>query len=327
MAGKVGIVGAGFMGSSIACEFARHGYTVLLFDTNTEMFEKSRTSVRENLQVLEKGGVITEAHVAQALGRLEYHADLEVLAKHCFLVIEAVFEDLAVKRGVFEKLDAHAPPHAILASNTSSLSISAISEACKDRKRVLAVHFLHPAHLIPLVEITPTPNTAPEVVEKTKEVLKSIGKSPVLLKKEVPGYLAARLQAALFREALYLVEQGVVSVEDADRACKDGFGRRLNQVGPLEVADMAGMDIYAKTHNVMFPHLSNATSCPYLDNMVAEGKLGAKSGEGFYKWDGGKLDEVKGRRDNELVRRLGEERNAVCVCAQGKNSKSETSAN
>jgi len=170
------------------------------------------------------------------------------------------------------------------------------------------VHFLHLTHLIPLVEITPTPNTAPEVVERVKALLVKIGKSPVLLKKEVPGYLAARLQAALFREALYLVEQGVVSVEDADRACKDGFGRRLNQVGPLEVADMAGIDIYAKTHNVMFPHLSNATSCPYLDQMVAENKLGAKNGDGFYKWDNEKLDAVKGRRDNELVRRLGEQK-------------------
>jgi len=306
MAEKVGVVGAGFMGSSIAGEFARYGYTVLCFDTNPDMFDKSRASVRDNLHVLQSGGVVKEAEVTAAISRISYSSDITQLAKECVFVIEAVCEDLAVKNSVFKQLDEHAGPHVILASNTSSLSIAAIAESCKDKSRVLAVHFLHPAHLVPLVEITPTPHTSPAVVEKSKELLKKIGKSPVLLKKEVPGYLAARLQAALFREALYLVEQGVVSIEDADRACKDGFGRRLNQVGPLEVADMAGLDIYAKTSSVMFPSLSNATTCPLLDKMVAEGKLGAKSNEGFYKWEGSLFDQVKGKRDNELVRRLKE---------------------
>eukprot|EP00026_Physarum_polycephalum_P012938 Phypoly_transcript_13289.p1 GENE.Phypoly_transcript_13289~~Phypoly_transcript_13289.p1 ORF type:complete len:334 (+),score=72.40 Phypoly_transcript_13289:84-1004(+) len=306
MAEKIGVVGAGFMGSSIAGEFARYGYPVICFDNNQDMFEKSKVSVKDNLHVLQQGGIVNENEVTGAISRISYTSDITVLAKECVFVIEAVFEDLAVKRSVFEQLDAHAPAHVILASNTSSLSIAAIAESCKDKSRVLAVHFLHPAHLVPLVEITPTPNTAPSVVERSRELLTKIGKSPVLLKKEVPGYLAARLQAALFREALYLVEQGVVSVEDADKACKDGFGRRLNQVGPMQVADMAGLDIYAKTHNVMFPSLSNATSCPLLDKMVAEGKLGAKSNEGFYKWEGGLFDQVKGKRDNELVRRLKE---------------------
>jgi len=206
---------------------------------------------------------------------------------------------------VFTQLDEHSSAATILASNTSSLSIAAIAEHVTRKKaQLLAVHFLHPAHLIPLVEITPTPHTDPAIVDHTRTLLRNIGKSPVLLKKEVPGYLAARLQAALFREALYLVQEGVVSAEDVDRACKDGFGRRLNVVGPLEVADMAGLDIYAKTSEVMFPSLASDTTCETLDSMVAQGNLGAKNGSGFYVWDDAKFKEKKEKRDDELLRRL-----------------------
>jgi len=157
---------------------------VICFDNNPDMFEKSKVSVKDNMHVLQAGGVISENDAKEASSRISYTSDITVLAKECGFVIEAVFEDMAVKTSVFQQLDAHAPPHVILASNTSSLSISAIADTTSNKSRVLAVHFLHPAHLVPLVEITPTPHTAPAIVEKTRELLLKIGKSPVLLKKK-----------------------------------------------------------------------------------------------------------------------------------------------
>jgi len=249
--------------------------------------------------------VITQEELESTSDRIHYHSTIVELAIRCNFIIEAVYEDLKVKQNVFETLDKHAPEKTILASNTSSLSIKEISQSASHHpSRVLAVHFLHPAHLIPLVEVTPTPTTSPHVVDETFALLKRIKKSPVLIKKEVPGYLAARLQAALFREAHYLVENGVVSAEDVDKACKDGFGRRLTAVGPLEVADMAGLDIYSKTHNVMYPSLCNDASSPELEAMVASGKLGAKNGSGFYQWTDASFQARKGARDAELLRRL-----------------------
>jgi len=301
----VGVIGAGFMGSGIAGEFARAGHKVHCFDTDPNMFQKSRATIKENLDTLAKGGVLSEEQAARALENVQYHTDIAVVASSSTFIIEAVFEDINVKKDVFSKLDEHAAPTTILSSNTSSLSIAEIAAfAPRHKTHTLAVHFLHPAHLIPLVEITPTPNTDPSVVEEVKTFLTSINKSPVLLKREIPGYLAARLQAALFREALYLVEEGIVSVEDVDKAVKDGFGRRLNSVGPMEVADMAGLDIYAKTSQVMFPSLANTSSAAQLDKLVAEGKLGAKSGNGYYKWDDATFNAVKNKRDAELLRRL-----------------------
>jgi len=299
------VVGSGFMGSGIAGEFARFGLVVHCFDNDPDMFNKSKDTIKDNLKTLVQGGVITNEELESTLARVHYHSSVVDLASKCNFIIEAVFEDIKVKQEVFETLDKHAAENVILASNTSSLSIKEISQsASRYPSRVLAVHFLHPAHLIPLVEVTPTPSTSSHVVDETFSLLKKINKSPVLIKKEVPGYLAARLQAALFREALYLVEEGVVSAEDADKACKEGFGRRLTVVGPLEVADMAGLDIYSKTSNVIFPSLSSAATAPTLDSMVASGKLGAKNGSGFYNWDEAFLQSRKGERDAELLRRL-----------------------
>jgi len=301
----VGVIGAGFMGSGIAGEFARGGLVVHLFDSNTDMFAKSRAVIEENLRTLKDGGIITENQVVSSLANLHYHSNIEEVAKACTFIIEAVFEDINVKREVFEKLSAHAAPTTILASNTSSLSIAEISKSAKNHSEtVLACHFLHPAHLIPCVEITQSPTTSQSVVQSTRSLIEKIGKSPVLLKKEVPGYLAARLQAALFREALYLVEEGVVSVEDVDKACRDGFGRRLTVVGPLQVADMAGLDVYAKTSAVMFPSLSNAATATKLDKLVEDGALGSKNLKGFYNWTDESFNKVKTAREAELVRRL-----------------------
>jgi len=301
----IGVIGSGFMGSGVAGEFARAGHPVHCYDTNADMFPKSKATIVDNLSTLVKGGVLKAEEIDKIVQNVHYHTDIAEVAKVSDVVIEAVFEELSVKAAVFRQLDEHARPNTILASNTSSLSIAAIAEhAPRHKSLVVAVHFLHPAHLIPLVEITPTPATDPAVVEKVRTLLQDIGKSPVLLKREVPGYLAARLQAALFREALYLVQEGVVSVEDVDRAVRDGFGRRLNTVGPMEVADMAGLDVYSKTHQVMFPSLANSATCEHLDKLVADGKLGAKNGSGFYKWDDATFKKKKERRDDELLRRL-----------------------
>jgi len=198
-----------------------------------------------------------------------------------------VLEDLPLKQKLFAEIEKHAPSHAILASNTSVIPITKIMEGLRDRSRALGTHWWNPPYLVPLVEVIGTEWTAPAAIEWTIALHKAAGKMPVHVKKDVPGFVGNRLQHALWREAISLVEHGICDAETVDTVIKASFGRRLAVLGPLENADLVGTDLTLAIHRTVLPDIeSSPAPSPYLGSLVAEGKLGFKSGEGFRKWSG-----------------------------------------
>jgi 3-hydroxybutyryl-CoA dehydrogenase len=217
-------------------------------------------------------------------------------------VIEAVFEDLELKQSIFQKLDELSPPHTILASNTSSLMPSLLAAATSRPDRVLVTHYFNPPYLLPLVEIVPGPDTSDRTVSVVRDLLLKVGKRPAIVQKEVPGFIGNRLQAALVREAIYLMDRGVATPKDIDTVIKNGFGRRLATAGIFEVCEMAGWDLVLAVSKYLTPHLeSSREPSPLLRQRVEQGKLGVKTGEGFYKWTPDSAEALRQRTARALI--------------------------
>jgi 3-hydroxybutyryl-CoA dehydrogenase len=210
---------------------------------------------------------------------------LETLVGDAGLVIEAVSEDLTVKQQIFASLDRACPSRAILASTTSALLPSALGRATQRPDRVLVAHYFNPPALVPLVELVRGPETSDETVATVRDVLLRIGKRPAVVQTEVPGFIGNRLQAALVREALSLVDRGVATPEDIDTVVKFSFGPRLSVAGVFEVGDLAGLDLYLSVGKLLFTELESSPEVPrVLREKVEQGQLGAKTGQGFYTW-------------------------------------------
>jgi len=281
----VAVIGAGFMGHGIGQEFATAGYDVVLHDLTDALLEQARRNIARNLEELVRWEMLPTGSAADALLRIRSTTDLSKAAAQADLVIEAVYESLDLKQQLFARLDALCPPHVILASNTSSLMPSTLAEVTGRPERVLVTHFFYPPALLPLVEVVPHPRTAPEVVQEVCTLLRQMGKSPIVVRKEALGFIANRLQFALQREALYLVEQGIATAQEVDTAVRDGFGRRLAVAGPLEIADLIGWDLELRIQGHLFPDLCDSPAPSWLvRDKVQQGQLGVKSGQGFYPW-------------------------------------------
>jgi 3-hydroxybutyryl-CoA dehydrogenase len=211
--------------------------------------------------------------------------DLAETVRNADYVVEAVREDLTLKRMLFAEIEQHVRPDTVLASNTSVIPITEIMEGLRDRSRALGTHWWNPPFLVPLVEVIETQWTSPKVVEWTMALHKAAGKKPAHVKKDVPGFIGNRLQHALWREAIALVEHGVCDAQTVDEVIKSAFGRRLAVLGPLENADLVGTDLTLAIHRTVLPDIDGRPGpSPYLEALVAKGKLGFKSGEGFRKW-------------------------------------------
>jgi 3-hydroxybutyryl-CoA dehydrogenase len=302
---RIAVVGAGLMGTSIALDWARAGFGVTIYDNDRDRVDSTTRRAREIGQALVEGGVITANELNLAVARLTATADLGEAVGEADYVAEAIVEDLAVKQSLYAELDAITRPDAILASNTSTLMPSSLAEPTSHRGRVIVAHYFNPAHLIPVVEVVLGPETAPETVETTTRLLREAGKTPAVLRKEVPGFIANRLQSALLREALALVEDGVCSMEDLDAVVSLGFGRRLAVFGPLALHDMAGLDVWHAIASGLFPLISDAKEPQaMLADRFARGDLGFKTGRGFYEWTPTEAAAALAKRDAELLRHL-----------------------
>jgi 3-hydroxybutyryl-CoA dehydrogenase len=221
----------------------------------------------------------------EALSLIAVHESLEETVAEADFVIEAAPEDLALKQAIFAQIERAAPAGAILASNTSVIPITQIMANVAHKERALGTHWWNPPYLVPLVEVVRTSATSEACVASTMDLLQSVGKQPVEVKKDVAGFVGNRLQHALWREAIALVAAGVCDAETVDIVVKSSFGARLAVLGPLENADMVGADLTQSIHRYVLPHLDRSTtSSPYLDRMVGEGRLGFKSGMGFHAW-------------------------------------------
>ncbi|HWM81394.1 MAG TPA: 3-hydroxyacyl-CoA dehydrogenase family protein [Pseudolabrys sp.] len=274
---RIAVIGAGLMGHGIAQVFALAGHAVTITDSFQVTLDSAKDRIRANLRDLgddERAAdrIIAVAHLAEAVKDADY-------------VVEAVLENLELKQTLFAEIEKYVRPDTILASNTSVIPITAIMQGLKQRERALGTHFWNPPFLVPLVEVIETQWTRSDVVSWTMDLHRGAGKTPAHVKKDVPGFIGNRLQHALWREAISLVENGICDAETVDAVVKAAFGRRLAVLGPLENADMVGTDLTLAIHNTVLPAIdSRPAASPYLEKLVADGKLGFKSGEGFRTW-------------------------------------------
>lgn len=297
----IGVAGAGTMGSGIAQLFARSGYDILVVDVAQEYLERSRRLVALYNGGLVGQGLMTPQEADETAGRISYHLDKAVL-RPADLIVESIVEKLDAKQAFWEQVEPLAGHAALFATNTSGLSISGIAAGVKNKKRFLGMHFWNPPHIIPLVELTRADETEDATVETLKELLNLAGKEPVVLRKDAPGFIGNRLQFAVFREALHLVEAGIADAEDVDRAMKYGPGFRYPFLGPLQTADLGGLDTFYYIASYLFASLSNAKQPPaMLRQLVETQQLGVKSQRGFYDYSEGKDEQTIKNRDKMLL--------------------------
>lgn len=302
---RVAVVGSGLMGHGIAQVFAQAGYPVTLNDLTQEQLDRAVAGIQANLRLFAAEGLITSAAADQALARVRTNVDLAGAVGDADLIVEATFENLESKRSVLGRIGQAAPSRAVLASNTSGLSVNAMASATGRADRFVVAHFWNPPHLIPLVEVVRGEQTAEETISLMTGVLKAVGKAPVVVQKDVLGFIGNRLQYALFREALGLVQDGVCTAEDVDTVVKTSFGRRLTTAGPLETADINGTELFYDISKYLFPDLDASTGPhPFFSALIAEGRSGVKVGRGFYEWAGDRAEQIRQRRDRELIRWL-----------------------
>lgn len=278
---KVGVLGAGTMGHGIAHVCATAGFDVVLYDVTAEAAKTGLEKIRKNLEVGVEKGKVTPAARDAALAKVSSTADLSSVAG-CQLVIEAVPEKIALKQELFQKLSAICAPDAVLASNTSSLSLTEIAAAAKHPERVVGLHFFNPVHLMKLLEVVRAYQTSDATLAKAKAFGERIGKQLVVVK-DSPGFASTRLGLAIGLEAIRMVEEGVGSPEDIDRAMELGYGHPM---GPLKLGDLVGLDVRLNIAESLYAELGSPTFRPpqLLKKMVRAGKLGKKSGEGFYRY-------------------------------------------
>ncbi len=299
----VAVIGNGIVGHGVAQVFAAAGKTVQMIGRSQASLDRAMTRIRESLTQFVAHGLIASAAADAALHRIAASTSLEAAAG-AQLVVEAVTEDLALKHGIFEKLDHLCPPPAVLASS-SGQPASRLVARVRHRGRVVAAHFWNPPQLVPLVEVCAGPETDPDVVPWLCDVLRGAGKQPVVLDREIDGFLGNRLQFALLREALALWASGIASAGAIDLAVKASFGRRLAVTGPLESADIGGLDTMHAFAKFLFPSLDTASEPPAaMGDLVRRGRRGLPSGQGIYDWSRRDGHGLVAERIEELFRHL-----------------------
>ncbi len=296
---QIAVIGAGLMGHGIALTLAKAGQYVAI----TDPFEEARVTVAARIRKSMQAMGDDETVIAKALKMIEIFDSTASAVRKADMVFEAAPEKLDLKQAILAEIESHAPDHCILASNTSVMPITKIMSKLRLKNRAVGTHWWNPPHMIPLVEVVQTEWTNPAVAQATFDLLADAGKTPVMVAKDVPGFIGNRLQHALWREAISLVENGICAAEDVDTVVKSCFGRRLSVLGPLENADLVGTDLTLDIHeNVLHDLESRKGPSPYLEKLVAEGRLGMKSGEGFRKWTPQEADATRARVASHLTK-------------------------
>lgn len=282
---RIAVIGAGMMGPGIAQIFATYGYSTRVHGRSSEKLSLVQDRVRANLTQMAEYDLVSKDEIPAILDRITVTTDLAEACRDAYIVIETITENLALKQELFAELDRLCSPKTILCSNTSVISITQIAAKALRRERILGTHFYQPPYLVPLVEVIRTEQTAPENMDAVFELLRRLGKVPIRVQKDVPGFIANRMQHALWREAFALIDEGVCDPETVDLAVRNSFGLRLPVLGPVANADLVGLDLTLAIHQTVLPHL-NASPQPSstLSAHVARGELGFKTSGGFLQW-------------------------------------------
>ena len=291
---QIAVVGAGLMGHGIAQIFLAGGHNVALYDPDTETRRAARAKIADIFELLQQDATLVQ--------NLTEHASLEDAVVNADFVVEAGPEKLEVKKTIFAALSAACKPSAILASNTSAIPIGSISTAVSDPSRVIGTHFWNPPYLVRLVEVAQTDSTATAVVDQTMRLLERQAMKPVHLERDIPGFIGNRLQHAMKREAIALIDAGICDAETIDTVVKHGFGARLAVLGPMEQSDLVGLNLTLDIFKVLFPTLDNTAEAPaLLANKVARGELGMKTGRGFRDWTEESAEQLRQAMRDHLV--------------------------
>jgi 3-hydroxybutyryl-CoA dehydrogenase len=282
---KIAVIGGGMMGSGIAQVFAYcEDFIINIYDSfipGKDILDR----IKANLELLKSKGIYTETETIEILGRISTFDQMDKAVADADFVVECIPEDMNLKQKLFADLEPLCKPETIFATNTSVMSITGIASLTLNKSRVVGTHFWNPPYLIPLVEVVKGNETSIETMETTMAVLKKAGKHPIWVNKDVPGFVANRLQHALWREAISIVENDIADAATVDEAVKLSFGLRLPILGPIENADMVGTDLTLSIHNYILKHLeSGSEASPLLRTKVETGELGFKSGKGFQEW-------------------------------------------
>ena len=302
---NVTVVGAGIMGHGIAQVFALGGYRVSLNDVNETILSNAVSRLKANLKTFSDNGIISPDEIDATLSRITTTTNLETAVRDVDYVTEAVVEEIESKRQLFNQLDALCPPRTILASNSSSQLISDFASATRRQDRVVLTHWFNPPHIVPTVEIIRGHRTSDDTVELVYALLKKVGKLPVRILKEIPGYLVNRIQMAMLREVWHLWEQGVASAEDIDLAVKGSFGFRLASIGPLLTNDLGGHDTTYRVAKYLLPLINDSHEpAAAFKRMVEAGDFGAKTGKGFFDYSEQEWSRITEKRDQEFLQRL-----------------------
>ncbi len=300
---KIGIAGAGTMSSSMALIFAKNNYNTVVHVRSLASAEKAENNIRTALSSDLKDGLLTAEQAEELISRIGFSMDPRCFADRD-LIVESIAEDLKVKQNYWEQISKVVSDSCVLATNTSGLSINAIAEKITGKHRFLGMHWFNPPHLVPLIEIIRGDETDDRSVEVVRSTALALDKKPVLCKKDAPGFIANRIQYAVLRECMEIVERGVADPEDVDAAMKYGLGFRYAALGPFEVADLGGLDIFYHIAEYLNADLSNASEPQkIIRECYEQGNYGVKTGKGIYDYSNGRNQEVIQNRD-ALFRKL-----------------------
>ena len=297
------IIGSGRMGLGIGQEIAVAGHNVIFHDIDSQILEKAKPEIKENLLRMAEWGIVESEEIQPALDRITTESRLGNAAEEADLVIEAVVENLELKIKIFQALEQICQEHTILASNTSTLMPTKLSKGSGRPDRILVAHYFYPAYLMPLVEIVRSELTSDQTVDYVFEFLSKMGKKPVICNKEAPGFIANRLQIAFEREAFHMVQRGIATAQDVDKAVKYSFGRRMGVAGPFEILEHnEGYDMTVACEKYLLPDMDCSNEpYPLILEMVEKGKIGMRSGQGFYRWTPAFIEQWEKRMEKNLV--------------------------
>ncbi|MFN8593041.1 MAG: 3-hydroxyacyl-CoA dehydrogenase NAD-binding domain-containing protein [Thermomicrobiales bacterium] len=299
---QVAVIGAGTMGPGMAATFARHGFDTTLFDVKPEQIDKAKGNVDFVYTILTNGGFMTAADADAGRGRLRYTTDLADALTGADFVVETVPEQKAIKQQVYKDIEAKVADDVIIATNTSGIPITDIAAVTQVPERVVGMHWSNPPHLIPVIEVIRGEKTSDETANATVAIVEQIGMVPAIVDKDIPGFVENRILYAIMREALHLLDQGVASAEAIDTITKWGIGYKLAVIGPLELLDVAGLDIYSAVASYLNKDLNASPEISStVTSKVAEGKLGMKTQGGLFEYSPERIQELQGKRGRKLV--------------------------